>query len=125
MQFDYSDALRFLRPGTPGYLLLAAGLFHLERRPDDGYELAATEMLASWFPAGLPDLEPVAAALESLAVSMAYDRSGFLDGSTLAIRAVSDLRGLGVPTTVYVRGPLEQAAGAVTAEMERAKRMVR
>ena len=127
MRLDYSDALRrFLRQGTPGYLLVKAGLLRLDRL-DEGYQFAATDLLVSWFPAGLPDLDAVAGAFEQLVVSIAYDHPGFLSGSTMGIQAIDILRRQGIAESEVgkIRGLLADAAGVVAFELESAKRSVR
>jgi hypothetical protein len=98
MHVDYQTTLEYTRQGTPGYVMLMAGLVDTRSGDtSDDQTLVPTDALKFLFP-GLTTsaFSDVLAALRDFIISYAYSQCGFLDGNTLSLDAVNRLRVLGV-----------------------------
>lgn len=79
------------------------------------------------FTHGVPEMGSLVLALTNYVMAYAFDRSGFLDDSSVNMAALNRLRGLGMTDSgvARLRVLITKAATDVAEELKRAKRMVR
>ena len=122
MEVDFVSLLEWKSLGSPGYVLLRAGLVTAEETGP--YRVEATETLRSLF-ADLKadDVPSVLATLQTYVVAYAYDECGFLSGSNLNMDAVNALRALRItePGLGRLRSLINKAAAETAREIERDK----
>jgi hypothetical protein len=126
-EMAFVTALELRRQGTPGYVLLRAGLIKIEDS-SGSYRLQSTDSLRGLF----ADLQPnmvtdVLAVLQDYVLAYAFDQSSFLDGSSLNMDAVNRLRGFGATDAGLgqLRSLIVKAAVEVAKDLERSRKAYR
>ncbi len=124
---DFVTALEWKRLGTPGYVLLKAGLVKIEEAAEI-YTLRTTDALRALFADLPPDrVTDVLAVLHDYVLAYALDQSGLLDGSSLNMKAVNRLRELGItePGLGRLRSLIVKIALEVAKDLEQSKKAYR
>jgi hypothetical protein len=117
----------YKRLGTPEHVLLKAGMVEIDDSRGESMMVAGPK-LAGLFQNGKPPaLETIATAMTDLVFADLYDKSGYLDGSGLRIRASSDLRAAGITETGLsaLNKAITESANGIRVEMARSAKLRR
>jgi hypothetical protein len=89
----------YKRLGTPEHVLLKAGIVEVDDSKEQSVMVASPKLAALFHNNSAPALDKIAATMTDLVFADLYDKSGYLDGSTLRIQATAALREAGITET--------------------------
>jgi hypothetical protein len=117
----------YKRMGTPEHILLKSGVVAIDSSGDESKVIAGPKFAGLFKDNAVPAIEDVATPMVDLVFANLFDRSGYLDGSSVRVQASATLREAGISEAglASLNKTIDQTATEITSEMSKAAKLRR